>query len=121
MHRSLMTSATAIAFLCSSCASSTLIKSVPFGAKVYLDGQYRGRAPLTHRDTAVLGSSKTVVLKCEGYRDITGTIRKEKLAVGPLIGAILVAIPVLWVLGYPAEYTFELEPEPGQVGTECAA
>jgi hypothetical protein len=116
-----MVVATSFVFLCSSCASSTLIKSVPSGAKVYIDGQYRGNAPVTHRDTAVLGSSKAVVLKCKGYRDITGTIRKEELAVGPLIGAIFVAVPILWVLGYPDEYTFELEPEPDHVGMECAA
>ena len=121
MYRNLIVAATTIAFLCAGCSSSTVIKSAPAGAKVYLDGQYRGRAPVTQRDTALLGSSKIVVLKCEGYRDATGRIRKDELRVGTLIGAILVLVPVLWVLGYPAEYTFELEPETGHAGTECDA
>ena len=93
------------------CVSSTLINSVPPGAKVYLDGQYMGVAPVTQKDAAVLGSSKTVVLKLDGYHDRTGTIRKEELQVGPLIAGIFLTIPLLWVMGYPAQYIFELEEE----------
>jgi hypothetical protein len=37
------------------------------------------------------------------------TLRKTELRVGPLIGAIFVGIPVLWILGYPDNLTYELE------------
>jgi hypothetical protein len=97
--------------LLSGCASSTLINSVPPGAKVYIDGQYLGHAPATQKDTAILGSSKTVVLKLEGYRDRTGTIRKDEIQAGPLVAGIFLTIPLLWMMGYPAQYTFELEEE----------
>jgi len=95
--------------LLSGCASATLINSVPPGAKVYIDGQYLGQAPVTQKDTAILGSSKGVVLKKEGYRDCSGTIRKDEIQAGPLVAGLMVYIPLLWMMGYPAQYTFELE------------
>ena len=75
-----------VAFVVTGCASSTLIRSVPPGAKVYVDGQYLGQSPVTHRDSAPLWTTKTVTLKLDGYGDQSGTIRKENLRVGPLIG-----------------------------------
>lgn len=96
------------------CASSTLINSVPSGAKAYIDGRLVGQTPVTQKDTAIAGSSKTVVLKKDGFRDWTGTIRKEDLAVGPLVGGIFLFFPFVWILGYPDQYIFELEPLPPQ-------
>ena len=97
------------AFVVTGCASSTLIRSVPPGAKVYVDGQYLGQSPVTHRDSAPLWTTKTVTLKLDGYGDQSGTIRKENLRVGPLIGCILVYVPCLWLTGYPDQYTFTLD------------
>jgi len=91
------------------CASSTVISSIPPGAKVYVDGQYLGRAPVTQKDTALLGSTKTVILKLKDHSPTVGAIRKEELKVGPLIGGIFLLIPLLWVTGYPSQYIFELE------------
>ena len=91
------------------CASSTLIKSNPPGAKLYLEGQFKGETPYTHGDMAVAGTMKTVTLKKEGYKDFTGHIKREQLSVGALIGGLLLTIPLLWILEYPPEYTFEME------------
>ena len=102
------------ALLTAGCASSTLINSNPPGAKVYVDGQYLGQAPVTQKDTALLGSSKTVTLKRAGYKTKIGTIRKEELKIGPLIAGLLVYVPLLWVTGYPSQYTFELERDDDQ-------
>ena len=99
-------------FLQSACVSSTVITSIPDHAKVYVDGQLMGKAPVTHKDTAILGSSKTVVLKLDGYHNTVGTIRKEEIQAGPLVAGILFIIPLLWLMGYPSQYIFELEPEP---------
>ena len=98
-----------VVLLSTGCASSTMINSIPPGAKVYIDGQYLGRSPVTQKDTALLGSSKTVTLKLKGYSDRVGTIRKDELKVGPLIGGLFVLVPFLWVTGYPSQYTFELD------------
>ena len=100
-----------VAFLVAGCASATRINSVPPGARVFVDGQYLGRAPVTHEDSGPLWTAKPVTLKLDGYRDQTGMIRKEELQVGPLIGGALVLVPFLWLTGYPDEYTFQLEPD----------
>jgi hypothetical protein len=91
------------------CSSSTLIKSNPPGAKLYVDGQYKCETPCTHSDTAASGAMKTIVLKKEGYKDQTGLIKKEETMVGPIIGGLFFLFPFIWMLGYPSEYTFEME------------
>ena len=91
------------------CASTTMIKSVPTGAKLYVDGQYKGKTPYTYTDTAVAGTTKTVLLQKQGYKERTSMIRKEEVAVGPIIGGLFFLFPFLWTLGYPAEYIFDLD------------
>jgi hypothetical protein len=108
MKKKLIVLATAICFLVG-CSSSTMIKSIPPGAKLYLDGQYKGETPCTHSDSKILMTSKTVILKKEGYKDFTSTITKEEARIGPIIGGIFVLVPLLWMLGYPSEYAFEME------------
>lgn len=108
MKKKLVVLVTAFLFLVG-CSSSTMIKSIPPAAKLYIDGQYKCETPCTHSDTAAAGSSKTILLKKGGYKDTTGVIKKEKLAVGPLIGGIFFLFPFIWLLGYESEYTFEME------------
>jgi hypothetical protein len=108
MKKKLIVLVTAICFLVG-CSSSTMIKSNPPSAKLYLDGQYKCETPCTHSDSAASGTSKTVLLKKEAYKDFTGTIRKEETQVGPIIGGIFFLFPFIWMLGYPSEYTFEME------------
>ena len=93
------------------CASATTIRSVPSGAKVFLDGQYIGDTPVVYEDHEIAGSSKKVVLKHDGYRDQVGTIRKEELKIFPLVAGLIVLIPLFWVTGYAEEYHFTLEKE----------
>jgi len=106
--RKLIAMAMALFFLFG-CASSTLIKSNPPGAKLSLDGQVQGETPYTYSDQAIAGTMRTVTLKKEGYKDFSGTIKREKLSVGALIGGIFLLVPLLWVLEYPPEYNFEME------------
>jgi len=91
------------------CASSTLIKSNPPGAKLYLDGQVQGETPYTYSDKAAAGTMRTVTLKYEGYKDFNGTIKREQLSVGALIGGIFLLVPFIWILEYPPQYNFEME------------
>lgn len=91
------------------CASSTLIKSNPPGAKLYLDGQVQGETPYTYSDKAAAGTTRTVTLKYEGYKDFNGTIKREQLSVGALIGGIFLLVPFIWILEYPPQYNFEME------------
>jgi hypothetical protein len=91
------------------CASATLIKSNPPGAKLLLDGQVQGETPYTYSDRAAAGTMRTVTLTKEGYKDFNGTIKREQLSVGALIGGIFFLIPLIWVLEYPSQYNFEME------------
>ncbi len=95
----------------SSCASTTLIQSEPNGADLYLDGMKVGQTPYTHSDTKIVGSTTTIKMKKEGYEELNIIMsRSEKLAVGPLIGGILVLIPFLWIMKYEENRLYELEP-----------
>jgi hypothetical protein len=91
------------------CASATVIKSNPPGAKLFLDSSQKGETPYTHQDRSIAGTSRAVTLKMEGYKDFDGRIKRNELDVGALIGGIFLTIPLLWVMRYPSEYTFEME------------
>jgi hypothetical protein len=91
------------------CASTTLIKSIPPGAQLSIDGQFVGETPHFYTDKAIAGTLRTVTLKKEGYRDFTGYIKREKLSVPALIGGIFLIVPFAWVLEYPSQYSFEME------------
>lgn len=91
------------------CASATVIKSNPPEAKLLLDGQYKGETPYTYSDRATAGTMRTVTLKKEGYKDFTGTIKREKFSVPAFIGGLFFIIPFIWITEYPSEYTFEMQ------------
>lgn len=61
------------------CASTTLIKSSPPGAKLQVDGQVLGETPHFYTDKAAAGTVKTVTLRKEGYKGFNGYIKREKL------------------------------------------
>lgn len=91
------------------CASTTLIKSNPPGAKLSLDGMVVGETPHFYTDKAVAGTMKEVTLKKEGYKDFSGTIKREELSVPALIGGIFLIVSLAWILEYPTQYNFEME------------
>jgi len=102
----------AAAMLISSCASTTVIQSDPSGARVYMNGERMGTTPYTHTDTKVVGSTTTIKLTKEGYRDFYGAIsRNEEVDVGAIIGGVFFFIPFLWTMKYKPYRTFELEPD----------
>ncbi|MDD3167184.1 MAG: PEGA domain-containing protein [Bacteroidales bacterium] len=108
--------------LFASCGSSTLIHSVPSGAKIYIDDRVVGVTPYEHYDTKIVGSRTRVRLQKEGYEDLRTTFsRSEELDAGALIGGLFFYIPVLWIMGYERDRTYELMPiEPETVETEAA-
>ncbi len=100
-----------IAAILSGCASSTIIRSRPDGAAVYIDNVQHGTTPLQYSDTAIAGTTKAIRLKKDGYKPLNTLIRKDKFEIGPCIGGVLVLFPFIWILGYQDIYEFELEPE----------
>lgn len=104
----------AFSVLLTSCASTTIIQSIPSGAKVYLNGEPVGTTPYTHRDTKVVGSTTTVKLEMDGYAPLnTYFSRDEEVDVGAVIGGIFLFVPFLWTMKYKPTHTYELTPSSG--------
>jgi len=101
---------TAIVFM-SSCASSTMISSIPSGAKVYINGESVGTTPYLHTDTKVVGSLINVDLIKEGYEPIyTSFTRTEQINMGALIGGLFVWPILLWTMDYKPTHNYEMVP-----------
>ena len=112
ISRPLKTIAALLAFtvLLSSCASTTIIRSEPPGANLYLNGEPVGTTPYTHSDTKIVGTTNTVELKMEGYEDFVGSFsRNEEADVGAIIGGIFFVFPFLWVMKYKPFHNYELK------------
>jgi len=93
------------------CASTTIIKSTPSGAKVYLDGELAGTTPFAMTDTKIVGSVTRLRLALDGYQPFETVIsRNEQFDVGACIGGALVLVPWLWIMGYKADHNYELNP-----------
>ena len=109
----LVATASAIA-LSTGCASTTVIRSDPEGATLYIDGSKVGKTPYTYSDTKTISSTTRLQLKKDGYEDFeTVMTRNERFQVDACIGGAFFFIPYLWVMGYNPERTFELTPIPG--------
>lgn len=103
----------AIVMLATSCASTTLIRSEPSGAKLYLDGELAGRTPYTHTDTKITGSPTHVRITEDGYEEFqTVFVRNEEVDPGALVAGIFFWIPLLWIMKYKPVRTYELTPVP---------
>jgi hypothetical protein len=94
-----------------SCASTTMIISDPPGAKVYLNGEPVGATPYEMKDTKIVGSCTSVVLKKNGYSDVYAEIcRDEQIDAGAIVGGIFFTIPFLWLMKYKPYHRYELVP-----------
>jgi len=94
------------------CTSTTMIRSEPSGANVYIDGSKMGKTPYTYSDTKIVGSTTHLKLKMEGYEEFDTVFRRdEEFQVGPCIGGVFLLFPLLWVMGYRPEHVYELTPE----------
>ena len=101
----------AIAVLFASCSSATLIESNPSGAKVYMNGEYKGVTPYSYSDTKIVGSSTDVRLEKEGYETFNTVLsRNERADVGAIIGGVFFLFPFLWTMKYNPVHTYELRP-----------
>jgi hypothetical protein len=103
------------AVMLSSCASSTLITSVPPGAKVTINGMLKGVTPYKMTDTKIIGATSTIRLELNGYQPKDVMIQKnEQVDVGAVIGGLFFWFPFLWTMGYEPMHMYELTPESGK-------
>ncbi|MBN1951136.1 MAG: PEGA domain-containing protein [Bacteroidales bacterium] len=104
----------ALSIVIASCTSTTVINSVPPGAKVYIDDQPAGTTPYTYADTKIVGSVTSIRLEKEGYAPYnTMMVRNEEVDVGAIIGGLICTVPFLWVMKYKPAHTFEMVPMSG--------
>ncbi|MEN9918309.1 MAG: hypothetical protein RL662_745 [Bacteroidota bacterium] len=97
--------------LLASCSSSTVIRSNPEGARVFIDGQSVGVTPYKHSDTKIVGSVTDVQILKDGYEPFNTTIsRNEKADVGAIVGGLFLLFPFLWTMGYNPSHSYELVP-----------
>ncbi|PWH86177.1 PEGA domain-containing protein [Brumimicrobium oceani] len=100
----------AFAILASSCASTTLINSIPAGAKVYVNNEPVGTTPHAYTDTKITGSTNYIQLKKEGYETLRTTFtRSEEIDPGAIVGGIFLIVPFLWTMKYKPTRIYELQ------------
>jgi len=93
------------------CSSTTTINSEPSGAKVYVEGELIGTAPVQYSDKAIVGTERDVRLELDGYQPLTTSFSRNGDAnVGAIVGGIFLLFPFLWTLNYDDQYTFQLQP-----------
>ena len=113
--------ASAAALLCS-CASTTLIKSTPLGADLFIEGERVGKTPYSYTDTRIVGSIIHTKMRKSGYEDLEVTFtRSEEPDVGAIIGGVIALAPFLWCMKYKPERNYEmvpLAPEQSPVSSE---
>lgn len=90
------------------CSSTTLIRSTDPEAKIYVDGELRGKGQYSHTDSKTIGSTTYVRLEKEGCEPMTFNFaRNEEFDAGACAGGVFLLVPFLWVQKYKAERTYE--------------
>jgi hypothetical protein len=108
-----MTALICAASVATACSSTTVIRSNPSGARVFIDNSYVGTTPYTLSDSKIAGSSTSIRLEYPGRAPQMILASKGELRIGPLIAGLFFLVPLLWVTGYKNEYTVELAaPDP---------
>ena len=95
--------------LMTGCYSTTLIQSIPTGAKIYVDGEPVGKTPYLIRDSKITGASTAIRLELDEHETfITYMSKDEEINVGALIGGFFFTIPFLWSMEYNTVHTYDL-------------
>ena len=90
------------------CSSTTMIRSTDPEAKIYVDGEYKGRGQVSHTDTKIVGSTTSVRMEKDGCEPMHYTFaRNEEFDVGACAGGVFVLVPFLWIQKYKPERTYE--------------
>jgi hypothetical protein len=90
------------------CSSTTMVRTDDSAAKIYVDGEYKGKGAITISDTKIVGATSMIKIQKQGCEPQTVALsRNEELDVGALIGGLFVLIPFLWIMRYKPDHTFE--------------
>jgi hypothetical protein len=89
------------------CASATVIKTIPYGAKIKQGSELKGITPYDYWDRSPSFASQTFTLQMEGYKDKEVTINKDQFFFSRILFPPVLAWP--WMFGYKDSYCYELE------------
>jgi len=93
-----------------SCSSTTTIISSDKDAKIYIDGELRGRGTVTHTDMKIVGASTVVKMSKKGCEDqIQSFAKNEEFDAGACAGGVFTLVPFLWIMKYKPTHTYEFE------------
>jgi hypothetical protein len=94
----------------SGCISTTVFRTYPTRADVYISGEKKGRTPYYYSDRKIVASTTPVTFRKIGYNDLSINLsRDEKVDVGPFIGGLFLLVPFLWVTKYDSLHAYQLE------------
>lgn len=120
MRKTIQWTALLLAFsiMTMSCSSTTMIRSTPDSAKLYLNGEPVGTTPYTLTDKKIVGSVNHIRLEKEGYETFETTFSKnEEVNIGAIVGGLFLLFPFLWTMKYKPTHTYEMAPENQASGT----
>jgi hypothetical protein len=90
------------------CSSTTLIRTTDSDAKIYIDGEYKGKGSVSYTDTKIVGSSTSVRVQKEGCEpQLFNLTRSEEFDAGACAGGVFFLVPFLWIERYKPEHTYE--------------
>lgn len=103
----------AAAFMLCACESATTIRVSDEEARIYINGEFAGTGSARYSDRRLAFSRQEVILRKEGCENQNYSFRRnERPAVGAIIGAYYLAVPILWLSKYRSHRAYEFYCEP---------
>jgi hypothetical protein len=96
-----------------SCSSTTIIRSSDSAARIYVDGEFRGKGSAVWSDQKIVGSSTDVKIQKAGCEPVYYNFsRNEQFDAGACAGGVFVIFPFIWIMRYKPEHYFEYSCKP---------
>src|SRR5690606_38831656 len=108
MMRSVICIAAAAALV--GCSSGTRIRVSDADARIYVNGEYVGTGHGRYSDRKPAFTKQEVTVRKEGCEEETYTFRRnERPALGAIVSAYYLGLPILWFLKYKDYHAYEFE------------
>lgn len=98
-----------LSILFTACSTAVQITTEPSGADVEINGQVKGKTPLSLPLSDFVGSTFQTKFKLPGYNEKYVELQKE-FKTGTFIGGLFIWPFLLWCYGPEANQNFVLEP-----------
>lgn len=100
----------AVAVALVGCSSSTRIRVSDPDARIYVNGEYVGTGKGYYSDRKPAFTKQEVTLRKEGCEERTYSFRRnERPALGAIVSAYYLVLPIAWFLQYKDHHAYEFE------------